>query len=140
MSDYELYHYGVLGMKWGVRKSERQLAGIRKKAKRDGWSEDAKSAAEIRTKNPKQMSNAEMRKLNERTQLERNYKQLHPSTISRGFSAVAKAGAIMGTAILVYNNANTLRKIGKPAADKVIDFVGDMVLSDMNAWFWPSQK
>lgn len=29
MAEYELYHYGVKGMKWGVRKSERSSSGGR---------------------------------------------------------------------------------------------------------------
>lgn len=34
MAEYELYHYGVKGMKWGVRKSVRNLgSNIRKKVK-----------------------------------------------------------------------------------------------------------
>lgn len=34
MDNYELYHYGVKGMKWGVRKSIRNLgSGIRKRVK-----------------------------------------------------------------------------------------------------------
>ena len=132
MSNSELYHYGVLGMKWGVRKSDRQLSSVRKKASKRGWSEDAKTAREIRTKNVNQMSNAELRKPNERTQLERNYKQLHPSTVSRGFSAVAKAGAVMGTALAIYNNANQISKIGKSVGGKIIDTVGDMVIKDIN--------
>ena len=34
MSNYELYHYGVKGMKWGVRKSVKNaVSGIRKRVK-----------------------------------------------------------------------------------------------------------
>lgn len=75
--DNELMHYGVLGMKWGVRRSQAQLARIGKKSKKQGWSDDATAAAEIKTKKLKQMSNTELRKLNERTRLENEYKNLH---------------------------------------------------------------
>ena len=79
MSNNYLQHYGVLGMKWGVRRSQKRLARIDKKAKKQNWSEDAKSAAEIKTKKLKQMSNADLKKLNERTRLENEYKNLKKS-------------------------------------------------------------
>ena len=84
MDSNELYHYGVLGMKWGVRRAQNRVSRIGKKAKRGNWSDDAKSAAEIKTKNVKQMSNAELRKLNERTRLENEYKNLNKRKVSSG--------------------------------------------------------
>lgn len=77
MENNELRHYGVLGMKWGVRRSQKQLARISKKSKKQNWSEDAKTAAEIKTKKLKQMSNAELKKLNERKRLENEYASLN---------------------------------------------------------------
>lgn len=77
MENNELTHYGILGMKWGVRRSQAKLARIGKRAKKGGWSEDAESAAKIKTKKVKQMSNAELKKLNERTRLENEYKNLN---------------------------------------------------------------
>lgn len=132
MSEYELYHHGIKGMKWGVRRSKKKLARIQKKASKRSWSEDAKTASEIRTKSPKQMSNAEMRKLNERTRLEREYSQLHPNAVSKGFSYVGKTAAIMGTALTLYNNSNTIIKVGKTAGNKIVDIAGNMVMRDIN--------
>ena len=90
--DNELYHYGVLGMKWGVRRSQKQLARINKKAKRQNWSEDAVNAAKVRTKSVKQMSNAELRKLNERTRLENEYSNLRKGKPSAGRKFVSEVG------------------------------------------------
>lgn len=80
----ELYHYGVLGMKWGQRRSQAQLAKIDRKAKKKNWSEDATTAAKIRKKKVKQMSNADLKKLNERIRLENEYRNLTKSSPSAG--------------------------------------------------------
>lgn len=58
-----LAHYGVKGMKWGKRKKRET-------------SEDHNTARALAKKKPDEMSNAELRKLNERLQLERTYKDL----------------------------------------------------------------
>jgi hypothetical protein len=79
-----LTHYGVLGMKWGQRKAQRKAARATRKAEREQWSDDATNAARIRTKKMKQMSNAELRALNERLQLERQYKDLNQKKKSAG--------------------------------------------------------
>ena len=49
MDNNELKHYGVLGMKWGIRK-DRGSSAARRKAKTRGWSKDAKEVHRI--KNP----------------------------------------------------------------------------------------
>ena len=107
----ELYHYGVLGMKWGVRRSRKSRAT---------WHEDAKTARELRKKSVNEMSNAELKKLNERSQLERQYRDLNPSTVKKGMKFVTSAAAITGTAMALYNNSNAIVKIGKKVADKII--------------------
>lgn len=46
--DYELFHYGVKGMKWGVRRSPEQLA--KREAKKTARSEDRKETYGIASK------------------------------------------------------------------------------------------
>lgn len=104
MTESELYHYGIKGMKWGVRK---------KRSKTDGWSDDAKEAYRIKKKKVNQMSNAELRKVNERRNLERNYKQLNPNVVKRGVAVVATTAAAIGTMATLYNNGSNLVKIGQ---------------------------
>ena len=87
MDNNYLQHYGVLGMKWGVRRERRKLSKIDKKAKKENWDDDAVTAARIKTKKVKQMSNAELKKLNERIRLENEYKNLnkHDASVGKKF-------------------------------------------------------
>ena len=114
MTESELYHYGIKGMKWGVRKSRSRTGSSRKKrSKTDGWSDDAKETYRIKKKKVNQMSNAELRKVNERRNLERNYKQLNPNAVKRGVAVVATTAAALGTMATLYNNGSNLVKIGQ---------------------------
>lgn len=89
--DYELFHYGVKGMKWGVRKSgggvktsrlERKLA--EKAAEAKTHSADHKTAQKLRRKPLETMSNDDIRTLNKRLELETNYARLMESTRKKG--------------------------------------------------------
>ena len=84
--DYDdvLAHFGVKGMRWGVRKSESAKRAARKE------SEDYSSTKNLRKKPVSTLSNAELRKVNERIQLEQTYKQLNSKDIGKGRSASKK--------------------------------------------------
>lgn len=137
--DNVLYHHGVKGMKWGVRRYQNEdgtltAAGRRRLAKesKDTWSEDAKVASDIRKKSLNQMTNSELRKLNERTQLEQNYNRLHPSNIKKGVMFVTASAATMGTILNLYNNSDKAIKLGKTVGNKFVDGVGNIIMKDLN--------
>lgn len=114
MTESELYHYGTKGMKWGVRKSRSSSGSSRKKrSKTDGWSDDAKEAYRIKKKKVNQMSNAELKKLNERRNLEKNYKQLNPNAVKRGIAVATTTAAALGTMVTLYNNGSNIVRIGQ---------------------------
>lgn len=83
----ELYHYGVKGMKWGIRK-DRKRTVWEKQSPED--SEDYTQSRILLSKPPSQLSNAELRKLNERLNLEQNYSNLTTSQIQKGKSFVSQ--------------------------------------------------
>ena len=66
-----LQHYGILGMKWGVRRTPEQLA--RASGKKSSSDDEVKK-----------MSDSELRSKINRLQMEKQYKQLTSSEISVG--------------------------------------------------------
>lgn len=91
-----LMHYGVLGMKWGRRKS-RIPSRLEK-------SSDYETAKSLRKKTYKELSNSELKFLNERMQLEQNYKRLNPKGIDRGLRVTNKLLGTVGTLYGVVNS------------------------------------
>ena len=116
----ELTHYGIKGMKWGVRRFQNKNGSLTAagKKRRDSWSDDAKTAHDIKKKNVKQMSNSELKKLNERTRLEQEYSRLNPNAVQKGLKYAGVAAAGLGTIVGLYNNANTIIKAGETIANK----------------------
>lgn len=124
----ELYHYGVLGMKWGVRRDRSRSGGSRRKRPS---SQDSREASAIKKKRLNEMSNAELRKFNERTRLEQEYSRLNPNAVKKGWKYVATAVGVMGTAVALYNNSNNAIKIGKEVGNKVIDTFGNAAINEI---------
>ena len=112
MYENELMHHGVLGMRWGVRK-DRSLGGSYQRAHKSRMSEDAREAKQIKKKKVSQMSNAELKKLNTRQELERKYSQMNPSVIQKGMKFVAATAGTMGTVVALKNNGSQVIAMGK---------------------------
>lgn len=98
--DAFLAHYGILGMKWGVRRDVGSDGRIKKNSK---GSEEHKEAKALGKKGTKNMSNAELKKYNERMNLENQAKNLSKTSASKGKAAVTKilktAGSTAATTI-----------------------------------------
>lgn len=81
-----LTHYGVLGMKWGVRK-DRKSRGSKKRAKSSKVttkSEDYKKTETQRKKKASELSDKELKETIERMRLEQQYKDLQAKNVSAG--------------------------------------------------------
>lgn len=95
MSNNELLHYGILGMKWGVRRTPAQLARARGERTTDsGGSKPKASSSSSKSSSSKrsvsEMSDDELRKTVQRLQLEQQYRNLNPQKVSTGKKIVDK--------------------------------------------------
>lgn len=81
-----LIHYGILGMKWGVRRTEAQLARARGKSESDSGETDRteKKAATSSKKKVSDLSDDELRRVVQRLQMEKQLRDLTPQQISLG--------------------------------------------------------
>lgn len=137
-----LVHYGVQGMKWGVR-HDRQ--GSSSGSSRTGSTSksgnrvhkvgnsslekpkehsdnkprmsDHEKAQKIKSKSLSEMSNQEIEFLLKRQRLEKSYKELNPPEVSRGKKIIAGIGAVATTALAAATKAdqvyNAYKKILK---------------------------
>ena len=139
MDNYELYHYGIKGQRWGIRRFQKKngsLTPAGKKRQKEKWSEDATEASKIRKKPVKEMSNAELKRLNERIRLEQEYSRLNPSNRKKAIAAVTATAATMGTLLNLYNNSDKLIEKGRPIAQKLINPVARKAKDAMAIGLW----
>lgn len=81
----ELYHYGVKGMRWGVRRTPEQL-GHRTDRKTRTMSADQKKKAYMKqdVKNRRTLSDADLKKKIERIKMEKQLRELTAEEIGPG--------------------------------------------------------
>ena len=117
MERKELYHWGVKGQKWGVRRYQNKDGSLTPAGKKryDNWSDDAKTATSLKKKNVNEMSNAELKKLNERIRLEQEYPSLNPGAIKKGLAVAATVAGTLGTVMALHNNGKQVIDLGKKA-------------------------
>lgn len=146
-NNYELFHWGIKGQKWGVRRFQNkdgsltpagkkrvQKGGQRKSTKpKNDQHEDYKEAHTSRRMD--QMSTQELKRRNSRLQAEQQYRELNKKASSgqkfiTGFIATAATVTAVVTAYEQYRSFST--KYAKPVANKALDKIGDMIVKNID--------
>lgn len=85
-----IIHYGVKGMRWGVRKEPE-----RKGRTRDTRSADRKRYDKLRSKKPSELSNKELRSVIYRHNLETKYSSLDRRSFAAGKAFLLGTGSVL---------------------------------------------
>lgn len=120
MAENELYHYGILGMKWGVRRTPEQLARARGQR---ASSADSKVKEERKTalKNRRSLSTEDIQKRVERLKLEKQFKDLTNEDIAPGRKMASDILKSAGTKVLATAAAGAAAYAVKVALTKNFD-------------------
>ena len=113
----ELIHYGIPGMRWGYRKGKRVP------------SEDHISSRKIKKKHISEMSNKDLQGVNQRLQLERQYKDL---TKRKNIGKKIVTGFVAGAATLVAVEAAVGKYKKSKTVNAVLNKVGDVVIKGID--------
>lgn len=114
----ELCHWGIKGMKWGVRRFQNKDGSLTPQGKKryaddDNAHDDYKKAHE--RKNVREMSNDELNAKNQRLEAERKYNAMQPKTVS----GAEKAKNVVDSASNLVKAAKSIEQSTRPAKQKV---------------------
>lgn len=116
----ELCHYGVLGMKWGVRRYQNKDGSLTTKGKKryssDASKSDKKEDTKPKKKSISEMSDEELSKAIKRLEIEKRYRDL---TKESRQSEISK-GRAFANRVIEKIGENTLTNLGTQAANHVI--------------------
>lgn len=129
MEHDELYHYGIKGMRWGVRRFQNKDGSYTAKGKKRYSSKNEPEHDDYKKahsgKSVKTMSDAELRSRLNRLQMEQQYSRLSKTDVNRGKEFLSKSmkmatgvATATTTVVTLYNNADKIRKIIEGLARK----------------------
>lgn len=113
-------HHGVLGMKWGRRGSG---------SSRGPASAESRRVSDLKNRPKHTLTNKQLKTVNERISLERNFSKMNPSTVKKGAEAAAATLATIGIGISAFNMITS--PAGKAAISAGKKFISKIKHSDM---------
>lgn len=130
----DIEHYGVKGMKWGIRKKRKSSA----RPDRKNASDDYRRSAELSRKPMHELSNKELQDLNYRYNLERQYAKYTAKPLTRGQKFAKKAGKIaigtLSSVAIAGGVAYATTKIKNPDAQMALMGALGFVPGATDAW------
>ena len=121
MDQNELSHYGVPGMRWGVRRSG--VSSMPGKTKKGPPSEDYKRMLDMKKRGTKNLTTSELRELTGRIQLEKQYKDLSKAQVSKGKAFVQDTLKSTGKEVAKEALKNAAKKGLENGVKHVADFM-----------------
>lgn len=130
----DIEHFGVKGMKWGVRKKRKSSA----RPDRPNASDDYRRSVELSRRPLHELSNKELQELNYRYNIEQQYRNYTKKPLTKGQKFAKKAGTIaVGTltAVAVAGGvAFVTTKVKNPDALRAITGALNFVPGAAGAW------
>lgn len=115
----ELFHWGVKGMKWGVRRYQNKDGSLtprgRKRQKELSADEKERAARKADLKNRRTMSDADLKKKIERLKMEKEFKNLTNEDINSGKIFVNEVMSSAGKKVLTIAAAGAMAYAVKAA-------------------------
>ena len=111
----ELYHWGIKGMKWGVRRYQNKDGTLTSEGKKH-YSQDHEDYTRAHTKKSvREMSDSELNARINRLQKEQQYERLtaSPSKLQKAIKIAGATATALGTVTTLYNNGSNAMKLGK---------------------------
>lgn len=90
MDNMELYHFGIKGMKWGVRRYQNKDGTLTPAGKRRAADNEKKHAMKNDVRNRRSLSDADLKKKIERIKMEKQLKELTAEEIAPGKKFVSE--------------------------------------------------